>query len=86
MCACHARAHAKNGRYGAFAYYARQTQYFLWRIAGLASPRLPLRPHGVNPCLLSLLSNIPYQPSLKEEDLTKEDIEELENFFEQLPN
>lgn len=33
-----------------------------------------------------LLSNIPYQLSLKEEELNKEDIEELENFFEQLPN
>lgn len=33
----------------------------------------------------TLLSNIPYEASLKEE-VTKEDVEELENFFEQLPN
>lgn len=34
----------------------------------------------------TLLSSIPYQLSLKEEDLMEEDIKELENFFEQLPN
>lgn len=33
----------------------------------------------------TLLSALPYQSVLKEE-LNKEDIEELENFFEQLPN
>ncbi len=33
----------------------------------------------------TLLSNIPYEPSLKEE-VTAEDVKELENFFEQLPN
>lgn len=33
-----------------------------------------------------LLSNIPYQPSQKEEELTEDDVKELENFFDQLPN
>lgn len=33
-----------------------------------------------------LLSNIPYKTSLKEDKITEEDVKELENFFEQLPN